>query len=214
MEILGSTVFTDNLGASVAQNITVNNDMLITPTNKLIATNIDAVAINNVNNPYGLRVLTDESTITSGSDILVTPNNLFKVYGAIQSDSYQPLTIGGDITLATTATANVLLNNLKANKIIAYPGNDLIFTTDATQSVRMSSLQASSIAGFDDIMLISNFKTGTTKIMTVKSNYLTLDGNFIYIGLTDINSQTVIRNSGLRFGTTGNALLNAYEVDS
>lgn len=177
----GSTVFTDNLGASVAQNITVNNDMLITPTNKLIATNIDAVAINNVNNPYGLRVLTDESTITSGSDILMTPNNLFKVYGAIQSDSYQPLTIGGDITLATTATANVLLNNLKANKIIAYPGNDLVFTTDATQSVRMSSLQASSIAGFDDIMLISNFKTGTTKIMTVKSNYLTLDGNFIYI---------------------------------
>ena len=40
-------VYTDNLGASVAQNVTVNNDMVINPANKLTATNIDAVAINN-----------------------------------------------------------------------------------------------------------------------------------------------------------------------
>ena len=93
-----ATVYTDKLSTSVAQNVTVNNDMVINPANKLTATNIDAIAINNVNNPYGLRVLTDESTITSGQNIIMTPNNLLQVYTPIQCDNYQPLTIGGDIT--------------------------------------------------------------------------------------------------------------------
>ena len=148
----GSTLFTDNLGASVAQNVTVNNDMVINPANKLTATNIDAVAINNVNNPYGLRVLTDESTITSGSDILVTPNNLFKVYGPIQSDTYQPLTIGGDITLATDATANVVLNNLQTNKIIAVSGNDIVVNADVDKGIRVNFLK-----GLDNTSATINF---------------------------------------------------------
>ena len=192
-----ATVYTDKIGASVAQNVTVNNDMVINPANKLTVTNIDAVAINNVNNPFGLRVLTDESTITSGSDILVTPNNLFKVYGPIQSDTYQPLTIGGDITLATDATANVILNNLKANKLIALPGNDIIVSADTDYGIRTNLLR-----GIDN----------TSAIMTFVPNGITIVGYRIYLGNSD-NGEVQINNNGLRFGASG-SILNNYEEDT
>ena len=209
-----ATVYTDKLGASVAQNVTVNNDMVINPDNKPTATNIDVIAINNVNNPYGLRVLTDASTITSGSDILVTLNNLFKVYGPIQSDTYQPLTIDGDITLATVATANVILYNLKANKIIAPTGNDLFLTTDPDNNVKIDNLLATTIGGTSNTLVISNNKASLTGVMTLQADNVFIDGSNIYIGLSTSNGQTIISNNGIKFGTTGNALLNAYEVNT
>ena len=134
--IQDSTFYTDRLAANVAQNVSVNSDMVVNPRNTLTATNINAIAINNVDNPYGMRFLTDQSTITSGSDILVTPNNLFKVYGPIQSDSYQPLTIGGDITLATASLAKVITNNLELNTITAPISSDLILATTTTDLSR------------------------------------------------------------------------------
>ena len=211
-----ATVYTDKLAASVAQNITVNNDMVINPANKLTATNIDAIAINNVNNPYGLRVLTDQSTITSGSDILVTPNNLFKVYGPIQCDTYQPLTIGGDITLATTATANVLLNNLKANKIIAYPGDDIRVVTDSNKFLRANNISTLNIAGDPTSFALSivNTKADSTGQLYIWSDSTYIDGNNIYVGSVSNNGSLNIVNNGIKFGTTGNALLNAYEVNT
>ena len=208
----GASVFTDNLGASITQDITVNNDMVITPTNKLIATNIDATAVNNKENPYGIKVLLDQSTITSGQNIIMTPNNLLQVYGPIQCDTYQPLTIGGDITLATTATANVLLNNLKANKIIAYPGNDLFLTTDPDNNVKIDNLLATTIGGTSNTLVISNNKASLTGVMTLQADNVFIDGS--YIGLSTSNGQTIISNKGIKFGTTGNALLNTYEVDT
>ena len=209
-----ATVLTDKLGASVAQNVTVNNDMVINPANKLIATNIDAITVNSVNNPNGLRILTDQSTITSGGNILVTPNNLLQVYGPIQCDTYQPLTIGGDITLATVATANVLLNNLKANKIIAYPGNDLFIATDPGNNVKIDSLLVTTIGGTSNTLVISNNKASLTGVMTLQADNVFIDGSNIYIGLSTSNGQTIISNNGIKFGTTGNALLNAYEVNT
>ena len=146
--------------------------------------------------PFGLRILTDESTITSGSDILVTPNNLFKVYGPIQSDTYQPLTIGGDITLATDATANVLLNNLKANKLIAYPGNDIIVNTDVDYGIRTNLLR-----GIDN----------TSAIISFIPNGLSIVGYRINLGNSD-NGEVQMNNNGLRFRATG-AILNDYEED-
>ena len=82
----GASMYTDNLNASVAQNITVNSDIEISPTNILTATNIDAAAVNNKENPYGIKMLLDQSTITSGQNIIMTPNNLLQVYGPIQCE--------------------------------------------------------------------------------------------------------------------------------
>ena len=230
-----ATVYTDKLGSSVAQNVTVNNDMVINPANKLTAANIDVIAINNVNNPNGLRVLTDQSTITSGGDILVTPNSLLKVYGSIQADNiepidladdmtitggigksillkpgngmvkvsdiiqcdtYQPLAIGGDITLATAATANVVLNNLKANKLIAIPGNDIVVNADVDKGIRVNLLK-----GIDNSSAVINFMP----------NGLTISGYRIYLGNSD-NGEVQINNNGLRFRSSG-SILNDYEED-
>ena len=230
-----ATVYTDKLGASVAQYITVNNDMVINPANKLIADNIDVKAINNVNNPNGLRILTDQSTITSGSDMLVTPNSLFKVYGSIQTnniepidlvddmtitggigksiilkpgngiiqaaniikcDTYQPLTIGGDITLSTIATANVILNNQKPNKLIALPGNDIIVNADVDKGIRVNLLR-----GLDN----------SSATITFVPNGLYIVGYRIYLGNSD-NGEIQINNNGLRFRATG-SILNDYEED-
>ena len=194
------TVFTDNLGASVAQNVTVNNDMVINPANKLTATNIDAVAINNVNNPNGLQILTDQSTITSGSDILVTPNNLCKVYGAIQSDSYQPLTAGGNLNLVTDSTAKVIVGNLQANKITSIANGDLTLWAD--YNLFLNSVNNINISA----AVNANISSDTS---------VAIDGaNFVNIGLVHSTGVTVIGNTGIRFKATGNALLNAYEEDS
>ena len=237
-----ATVYTDKLGTSVAQNVTVNNDMVINPANKLTATNIDAIAINNVNNPYGLRVLTDESTITSGQNIIMTPNNLLQVYTPIQCDNYQPLTIGGDITLAMTTLAKVVTNNLQLNTITAPISSDLILattTTDLSRYVKVFNLQTNRITSpMDDELIITTLDptkyikiinstgillqsgailisgTGNNNSVGISGDSVSIDGtNNIYLGL--INTGTItVRNNGIKFGTTGNALLNAYEVNT
>ena len=233
-----ATVYTDKLAASVAQNVTVDNNMIINPANKLIADNIDVKAINNVNNPFGLRVLTDESTITSGSNILVTPNNLFKVYTPIQCDTYQPLTTNGDITLATVTGANVVVGNLKANKIIAPTGSDLtLTTTDFDRGIKaIGPLHVSQITSIgtslgvlsDTIGVIAsnNLSMSATNATNITSNTATLQADSVTIGKTgnttiNLNSatiniggatgKTIINNTGIQFKSTGNAILSAYE---
>ena len=250
-----ATVYTDKLAASVAQNVTVDNDMVINPANKLIADNIDVKAINNVNNPNGLRVLTDASTITSGGDILVTPNSLLKVYGSIQEnniepidladdmtitggigksvllkpgsgmvkvsnimqcDTYQPLTIGGDITLATTTSANVILNNLKASKLIAVPGNDIIVNADVDRGIRINFIKGISNSSGNITFTSTGVNisgTTTNSTMILSADHLAIEANNnIYLGAT--NSATItVRNNGFKFGATGNAALNVYEED-
>ena len=194
-----ATVYTDKLAASVAQNVTVNNDMVINPANKLTATNIDAVAINNVNNPFGLRVLTDESTITSGSNILVTPNNLFKVYGPIQCDTYQPLTTGGDILLSTAYNAKVLIGRLQTNYIASPTGNNLSIVADNDLSA----------------IVTNDFDVSAGGNINLISDYVKIDGAYaVTIGGLHPAGTTIISNKGFQFVTSsavGNALLNAYE---
>ena len=196
--IQDASVLTDRIGASIAQNVTVNNDMVINTANKLTATNIDAVAINNVNNPYGLRLLTDASTITSGSDILVTPNNLFKVYGPIQCDTYQPLTTGGDILLSTASNAKVLIGRLQTNYIASATGNNL-----------------SIVANNDLSTVVTNdFDVAAGRNINLIANYMKIDGYTVTIGGLYPTGTTIISNKGFQFVTSsavGNALLNAYD---
>ena len=193
-----ASVLTDRIGASVAQNVTVNSDMVINPANKLIATNIDAVAINNVNNPYGLRLLTDASTITSGSDILVTPNNLFKVYGPIQCDTYQPLTTGGDILLSTAFNARVLIGRLQANYITSATRTNLSIVADNDLST----------------IVTNDFDVAAGSNINLIANYMKIDGYTVTIGGLYPTGTTIISNKGFQFVTSsavGNTLLNAYD---
>ena len=259
-----ASVYTDNLNASVAQNITVNSDMLINPVNTLKATNIDAVAVNNKDYPYGMKMLLDQSTITSGSDILVTPNNLFKVYGPIQCDSYQPLTIGGDIMLTTIPTAKVITNNLQVDKLSSNTGNSLIIASDGNISLNTPSgskmitnnVEAGQLASATDndlvvrgrrnlglfagenilisattensglinilgtglILQANNMtigKVGSNYTTSIISDQVSLDAsNSLFLGLDYTSGKTVIGNRGIQFGSLGNALLNAYEVNT
>ena len=141
-----STVYSDKLAANVAQNLTVNSDVLVNADNSLTASTINSIAINPAVSPYGLKLLLDQSTITADSNIIVTPNNLTQVYGNLQTDCIQPLTINGDINLVTASAANVLVGNLKAAKLIAYPGNNLQLVTDSGQFVKVPALRVDSIS--------------------------------------------------------------------
>ena len=214
--IQGSTIYTDNLGASVAQNLTVNNDMLVTPTNTLTATNIhvNASAVNNNINPYGMKVLLDQAIITAGQNIIVTPDNLFQVYGPIQTDTYQPLTIGGDITLATAPTAKVLVTNLQANKIVSDPGNDVIFTVDSDRYIKLSRCTADQITSTNNSLIMRNDKPSNDGQISILSDNIVIAADIVKIGVNSTAGETIIANKGIRFGTTGNALLNSYEEDA
>lgn len=141
-----STVYSDKLAANVAQNLTVNSDVLVNADNSLTASTINSTAINPAVSPYGLKLLLDQSTITADSNIIVTPNNLTQVYGNLQTDYIQPLTINGDINLVTASAANVLVGNLKAAKLIAYPSNNLQLVTDSGQFVKVPALRVDSIS--------------------------------------------------------------------
>ena len=76
----------------------------------------------------------------------MTPNNLTQVYGNLQTDYIQPLTVNADINLVTASAADVLVGNLKAAKLIAYPSNNLQLVTDSGQFVKVPALRVDSIS--------------------------------------------------------------------
>ena len=70
--IQDSTIYTDKLASNVAQNLSINSDVIVNPDNILTASNINASALNKNLNPYGMRVLLDQATITADQNIVVT----------------------------------------------------------------------------------------------------------------------------------------------
>ena len=52
--IQDSTIYTDKLASNVAQNLSINSDVIVNPDNILTASNINASALNKNLNPYGM----------------------------------------------------------------------------------------------------------------------------------------------------------------
>ena len=205
-----ATIYTDKLAASVAQNITINSDTLINNANKLTASTIESTVINPAVVPYGLKLLLDESTISAGNNITFTPNDLLKIYGKLQCDEIQPLTIGGDITLVTAVNAFVNLGSVKVTNLRAFPNNDLNLITDSGQYVKATAIRTDSIAPSVAASNLTIFGNVTTNPKTVVFDS---SGIVFNNSISPNTGEIKLNMAGLRFGT-GNALLNNYEENN
>ena len=205
-----ATIYTDKLAASVAQNITINSDTLINNANKLTASTIESTVINPAVVPYGLKLLLDESTISAGNNITFTPNDLLKIYGKLQCDEIQPLTIGGDINLVTAINAFVNLGSVKVTNLRAFPNNDLYLITDSGQYVKAAALRVDSIApsvAASNLTIFGNV-SGNPKKVVFDSSGIEFNNS-----ISPNTGEIKLNMAGLRFGS-GTALLNAYEEDT
>lgn len=208
--IQAAILSTDKLAASVAQNITIDSDTLINSANKLTASTIESTVINPAVVPYGLKLLLDQSTITADSNIIVTPNNLLQVYGKLQCDEIQPLSIGGNINLVTAANAFVTMGNVKVSNLYAFPGNDLYLTVDSGQYVKATAIRTDSVS---PSVAASNLTIFGNVGNNPKSVIFNSSGIEFNNTISPNTGEIKLNMAGLRFGT-GNALLNNYEENT
>ena len=86
----------------------------------------------------------------------------------------------------------------------------LISTLDPTKYIKI--INSTGILLQSGAIIISG--TGNNNTVTISGNNIAIDAvNNIYLGSVN-NATTMVRNAGIKFGATGNALLNAYEVDT